>query len=593
MARLATIKQPWTGIATSFFKAELDGPKLLAAWLFESNHTFQQDLDHTPQVDLSKASLTWNSAGLIFALCCLVSSILLLYAHAGSGPARLSRMRDMCKMRLLNVLRFVSCKRWRQATGGGLEEALLVGERPEGDTRAISNFSRLCLVNREVAQEELGRSWAGQDGWRDAPYTEDGEYRVEFLLFGLLHGLLGFVRELLLRESFPHTWGILQSQVAKQRGLELFHQYLIDRHWAVNGDHTALDKPFLTFDFCMSLSSVLQAVLWILVLASLLSEFQRQKRISQVCSFAAGAVAVVSGLTVLAPNYARLTNFPQYFEGCGQQFERLMEYVVSGVFGIMFAVPLGLQVFGILVAIPISAVRGLWFIMIRPKMRSNRILHAAMWLVAFLIPFVTIFPLLFFNQLTENPESQYIIFAFWVFPSMTIIAAGAYRSETWFYFGWLTVYCGLVGYFLYYQSQIMKIDVQRAVRHLDLPWLWSVMHSDFCLTSVIITDLVCLVLGDQEGNEESEESYDTEDEDEEQHPEQEMSKKCVVVPQMAFSVSDHIRSLPGFEKESVEQGLTMVSFDSKTSAEAAAREMNGQLLPLNSLFRPHSKTDLH
>lgn len=398
-----------------------------------------------------------------------------------------------------------------------------------------------------------------------------------------LAGLLGFARDLLWRESFPHTWGILGSEVAKQRGLRLFHDYLKHRGWEVDGAHTALDKPFLTFDWHMSLSSVLQAVLWILVFASLLGELQNQKMMSQVCSFLAGAVAVASGLSVLVPNYARLTDFPQYFEGCGPEFDSLMNFTVSGIFGMMFAVPLGLQVFGVLLTIPISAVRGLWFVMIRPKMRSNRILHAAMWLVAFLIPFVDLFPLRFCNQLTEDSESQNIIFAFWLFPAMTIICAGEYKGETWFYFGWLTVYCGLVGYFLYHQSQIMNIGVQQVVRYLDLPRLWSLMHSDFCLTSVIITDLVCLVLGNQEGIEESDEN-----EDEEQHSELEMSKTCIAVSQPALAVTDEIRNLTGFQNEFVEEGLTMVTFDSEISARAAANQTltHGRLVHSSSLFRP-------
>lgn len=490
----------------------------------------------------------------------------------------------MCKMRLL---RLVACRRFhvpreRAYQVRSLEELLMDGRREE-DPQAISNFARSCLVQPEIARVELRRSWAGFDGWAAVPSTEEGEYRKEFLLFGLLHGLLGFARDLLWRESFPHTWGILGSEVAKQRGLRLFHDYLKQGGWEVDGAHTALDEPFLTFDWHMSLSSVLQAVLWILVFASLLEELRNQKTMSQVYSFLAGAVAVASGLSVLVPNYARLTDFPQYFEGCGPEFDSLMNFTASGIFGMMFAVPLGLQVFGVLLTIPISAVRGLWFVMIRPKMRSNRILHAAMWLVAFLIPFVDLFPLRFCNQLTEDSESQNIIFAFWLFPAMTIICAGEYRGETWFYFGWLTVYCGLVGYFLYHQSQIMNIGVQQVVRYLDLPRLWSLMHSDFCLTSVIITDLVCLVLGNQEGIEESDEN-----EDEEQHSELEMSKTCIAVSQPALAVTDEIRNLTGFQNESVEEGLTMVTFDSEISARAAANQTltHGRLVHSSSLFRP-------
>ena len=572
-----------TGII-SFFMAMIHWPMLLFAWQFESDRRFQQELEKAPEVVLNTASFGWHSAIFVFSICCLVSWMVLLYAHAGKGPGRLRRTGDMCKMR---VLRLVACKRFhvpreRASQVRSLEELLMDGRREEY-SQAISNFARSCLVQPEIARVELRRSWAGFNGWAAVPSTEEGEYRKEFLLFGLLHGLLGFARGLLWRENFPHTWGILGSEVAKQRGLRFFHDYLKHRGWEVDGAHTALDKPFLTYDWHMSLSSVLQAVLWILVFVSLLGELRNQKMMSQMCSFLAGAVAVASGLSVLVPSYAKLTDFPRYFEGCGQEFDSLMNSTVSGILGMMFAVPLGLQVFGVLVAIPISAVRGLWFVMIRPKMRSNRILHAAMWLVACLIPFVVLFPLRFGNQLTEDSWSQYIIGAFWLTPAMTIISAGKYRGETWFYFVFITLYCVLLAIFLYHQSQIMKIDVQQVVRHFDFPWLWSLMHSDFCLTSVIITDLVCLVLGNQEGIEESDENKD-----EEQHTELEMSKTCIAVSQPAFAVTDEIRNLSGFQNESVEEGLTMVTFDSEISARAAANQTltHGRLVHSSSLFRP-------
>ena len=136
-----------------------------------------------------------------------------------------------------------------------LAEPLINGRSQEEDSQAIFNFARSCLVHPEIARVELRRSWAGFNGWAAVPSTEEGEYRKEFLLFGLLHGLLGFARDLLWRESFPHTWGILGSEVAKQRGLRLFHDYLKHRGWEVDGAHTAVDKPFLTFDWHMSLSS--------------------------------------------------------------------------------------------------------------------------------------------------------------------------------------------------------------------------------------------------------------------------------------------------------------------------------------------------
>ena len=134
----------------------------------------------------------------------------------------------MCKMR---VLRLVAFRRFHMPREGAsqsrsLAEPLINGRSQEEDSQAIFNFARSCLVHPEIARVELRRSWAGFNGWAAVPSTEEGEYRKEFLLFGVLHGLLGFARDHLWRESFPHTWGILGSEVAKQRGLRLFHDYL-------------------------------------------------------------------------------------------------------------------------------------------------------------------------------------------------------------------------------------------------------------------------------------------------------------------------------------------------------------------------------
>ncbi|CAE7671724.1 unnamed protein product [Symbiodinium sp. CCMP2456] len=556
----------------------MDGHMLLFKWFLTSNEAFDRDLREVPKVVLSGASFSWCSFAILLSICFFAGWVTLHYAHAGGGPARLQRTLDMCTMRARCCMEYIEAPSSEDMSSDEPLLSLLSEyegrEDQEGECQqAIANYVRLCSVEWKRAEKELRQSWAGIAGWLDVECQETwGEYRKEFLLFGLLHGLLGFVRTLMWRDSFPHAWGLLQSRVAMQVGLQDFHAYLTEHGFQAGSSRTVLDDPFLAYDWCLSLSLVLQALLWILILASLSCELQSRKHTSQAFSFAAGAVAVMSGLSVLVPNYAKMTNLTEAFRGCGPEFDRLMEFAVSGTLGMTFAVPLGLQIFGVLLTVPISAVRGLWFITIRPEMRNKRALHTGMWLVAFLIPFVTIFPLLFFTQLTEDSQSQAIIYVFWLLPSLRIISAGKTRSETWFYFGWLTLYCFLVGCFLGRQSWIMSLDVQSVIHHLDGPWLWSMMHADFCLTNVIITDLVCFVLGDME-------------EEEDVEAELELSKACMAVSKMPVGVTDEMQNLPGFQSARVVDGHSILDFASEAEARAASSHdlTDGRLVSLSSL----------
>ena len=233
---------------------------------------------------------------------------------------------------------------------------------------------------------------------QELPRTLD--YRSEFLLVGLGHALLVFVRQLLYRDGLPHTWGIVPSDIAAEVGLRNFHKYLrslgykYDDRAGTAG--TVLDKPWLEYQWFLSLSLTLQLLFLVLIMFSLLFERLRMRRWSQTCSFLGGAIASVSMLSVLVPNYVGMTQLPTYFLGCGKDFDSFMQFTVSGVLGMIFSVASSCQIMGVLFSIPVSAVRGVWRVMLHYQDNKNmtKVLSCVMWLLAVLIPFVTVFPLM-------------------------------------------------------------------------------------------------------------------------------------------------------------------------------------------------------
>ena len=405
----------------------------------------QAGLEQLPQVDSSELDFDWEVSVIILCTCTIASAVTLLWT--GGRKLSINRLRCCC-----------CCLRSSRSTP---ESSLEQG-----------------LLNPELEQE------------RQRPGTRD--YRQEFLLFGLLHGLLAFSRELLIRDGLPRTWGILENPVAAEVGIQQLRSSLSQYDVSSDGRKTVLDEPFKQYDWCLSLSLTLQFLLLLLVCVSLLCERKGLKQTSQASIFVAAALAVTSALSTFVPNYTELTQLPEDFKGCGKQFDSLVQFVISGVLGMIFAAPLGLQAFGVLFAIPISAVRGIWLVMMRPEMQRcmQKVLQGSLWLLALLIPCITVFPLLFLTQLTEDELSEAILMAFWLVPSFLIVYLSKQTSETWFYFLWLLAYVGLMGLFLFQQARLFKVTISDVLGKIDIPWLWSMMHADFCLTNVFVTDLV-------------------------------------------------------------------------------------------------------
>ncbi|CAE7021305.1 unnamed protein product [Symbiodinium sp. CCMP2456] len=400
--------------------------------------------------------------------------------------------------------------------------------------------------------------------------------------FGFSHGLLAFLRENLIRDGLPHTWGIVQSKVAAEFGIEQLRKFLAKNKYYSGSQHTVLDQPFLEYQWCLSLSFTFQALLLLLVFASAVCEHNGWKDRSQTCAFAAAGVAMMSALSTFVPNYMQLTQLPQEFAGCGTRFDSLVQFMVSRVLGMMFGALLGMQAFGVLFAIPVSAVRGIWLVMMQTEMRRcmHQVLRGSMWLLALLIPCVTIFPLLFFNQLTEDAWSQNIVLGFWVVPSLVIVFCSKQTNQSWFYFLWLTTYLAFMGVYLLRQACNLGVKISDILAKIDLPWLWSTMHADFCLTNVFVTDLVWLAL---HGVMEDSEAHGS-DSDMSPLNDREPARTCLAI-QASLPLDDvHFTQLPGLESKSEKAGVTCLHFETAAFAQAAASTplSHGRLVPLAS-----------
>ena len=538
-------KVVWLANQTGFFMYAIQSESLLYPWQLEPQ-LLKERLGHLPKLDLEDADHLfqgWLKPCPILCLCFFCTWVIL----------RLWRKRGP-------VVGMVQTRDVQDASAGrntSLSEPFL-GEK-----------------NHENSNQELARTL---------------DYRSEFLLVGLGHALLVFVRQLLYRDSSPHTWGIVPSHTAAEVGLSNFHKYLISQNFVYDDRAgtagTVLDKPWLEYQWFLSLSLTLQLVFLVLIMFSLLFEHLRMRCWSQACSFLGGAIASVSMLCVLVPNYAGMTQLPKYFLGCGKEFDSFMQFTVSGVLGMIFSVALSCQIMGVLFSIPVSAVRGVWCVMLHFEDNKNmtKVLSCVMWLLAVLIPFVTVFTLMFFNQLTEDTESRDLVISFWAAPSLLIFLSRAKASKTWFYFVWICSYFVPLALFLYQQVQNLNIHMEKVLSYIDIPLIWSMMHADFCITNVIITDLILLVLDVVP-------SEPSQDHVAEHHwTRTDIPLTCLAVKE-SLSETD-VPRLPGLLWSRNFQGLCLVRFDTEESVELAAKRSDLQcvMVPLRKVV---PEPDLH
>jgi len=235
---------------------------------------------------------------------------------------------------------------------------------------------------------------------------------------------------------------------------------------------------------------------------------------SVCCVLTVGVLGLLASLLPFLPNYVAVLALEEYYTGCAPKFDAFIGLIISILFGSCFSAILGWMVFSHLFSLPISLVRGLWLLLLKPEDTEDGwdvnpslvgILCTVMRYQACVTPLITVFPLLFAFQLVEDNGSWWYLFAFWLLPQLWILAqcssqqkdleltVFAYRSIQ-FYAIWVLIYIVCFLLFLNRQFSLLNMSLFKYIWECDWPLAWSWMHTDFCIMNVLITDVIGMIL---------------------------------------------------------------------------------------------------
>merc|ERR1711933_558577 len=117
--------------------------------------------------------------------------------------------------------------------------------------------------------------------------------------------------------------------------------------------------------------------------------------------------------------------------------------------------------------------------------------------MVFMLPLLTAFPLLFFNQLAEDRTILTIQHCIWIYPSFFLCLCHEYCEKLWFYPVWAIGYVLLFVFFVYKEMSIYSISMSTVERIWDIPYTLSSTHFEFCVSSVCLSDaLYACLLGE-------------------------------------------------------------------------------------------------
>eukprot|EP00415_Alexandrium_ostenfeldii_P004238 UN4238 len=233
----------------------------------------------------------------------------------------------------------------------------------------------------------------------------------------------------------------------------------------------------------------------------------------------------------LKDNYASLVEFCPFGRCCkdAPQFDDAINASADNAIGLLAAMALGARFLVVLFVLPVSCVRTVWFMNLpaegaghdaqpRLAVRSSSdiamgghcrtcemaihdayhlVLRHLLFLMVFMMPLLTSFPLLFFNQLAEDRTVLSLHLCIWVYPSVLLFVCHEYCHKIWFYPAWAIGYAMLFGYFVHREMSIYNISISTLEKYWDIPYILSSMHFEFCTSSVILSDaLYACLLGD-------------------------------------------------------------------------------------------------
>jgi len=147
----------------------------------------------------------------------------------------------------------------------------------------------------------------------------------------------------------------------------------------------------------------------------------------------------------LLPNYIAALGLDPYYAGCGTSYDAYVKLLLNVVFGSAISSLLGWKVFSCLLTLPISLVRGIWLLLLEKKDDELvcGVLSCLMRYLAFIMPLINAFPLLFASQLTESRLVWQPLLGFWLLPQVWIISRPDSSFMRWsFYPVWLCLYLG-------------------------------------------------------------------------------------------------------------------------------------------------------
>jgi len=350
--------------------------------------------------------------------------------------------------------------------------------------------------------------------------------RSEFLYVGLGHWFITFIRRKMEQQAMPHNFNLFNLPI----GGNLTDATILDKmHHMLNStyglqmptdDFTIFDPAYLAWDKFSAIMLFVEG--WALVMVLLATLLQtnclqscgrmcccrpirkcycmRSEMVrlwcSRCCVLCAAVLAGSAGLLQLLPNYIAALGLDPYYEGCGTSYDAYMKLLLNVVFGSAISALLGWKLLSNLLTLPISLVRGIWLFLLDEKdadVRSN--LSCLMRYLAVIMPLINGFPLLFVSQLTESRRVWQPLLGFWLLPQLWITSRTDSSFVQWsFYPIWLCLYLGFFSWFVFSQIEVLNLNIWKTLQELDWPYVWSLLHAEFCIMNVLVTDVLELIL---------------------------------------------------------------------------------------------------
>jgi len=213
----------------------------------------------------------------------------------------------------------------------------------------------------------------------------------------------------------------------------------------------------------------------------------------------------------------------QYYAGCGKRYDAYVRLLGSVVSGAAISALLGWKVFSSLLSLPVSLVRGMWlFACEEEEADVLSVLSCLMRYLALALPLTSAFPMLFAAQLTESRLVWQPLLGFWLVPQLYIISRPSTSFKQWsFYASWLCLYLAFFCWFLYTQFDVLDVSIWRILQDLDFPYVWSLLHAEFCIMNVVVTDTLEIILHASSHKQEGQEQQQEEEEETEEETEEE------------------------------------------------------------------------